>query len=64
MLVKRLGNISPKPDLQSVNVKLPADNGSKISVVGKYSLTLDFKNDSFKVLFIVVDLRLCTNFWV
>ena len=32
-----LENISPKPDLQPVNVKLSAYNGSKILVVGKCS---------------------------
>ena len=54
--VESLENISPKPDLQPVNVKLSAYNGSKIPVVGKCSLTLDHKNNSFKVSFIVVDL--------
>ena len=42
-----------KPDLQPVHVKLPAHNGSKIPVVGKCLLTLDHKNNSFKVSFIV-----------
>ena len=51
--VKSLENISPKPDLQ--RVKLSTYNGSKILVVGKCSLTLDHKNLSFKVWFIVVD---------
>ena len=37
-------------------VKLSAYNGSKIPVVGKCSLTLDHKNNYFKVSFIVVDL--------
>ena len=53
--VESLENISPKPDLQPVNVKVSAYNGSKILVVGKSSLTLDHKNHSFKVSFIVVD---------
>ena len=53
--VESLENISPKPDLQPVNVQLSAYNGSKIPVVGKCSLTLDHKNNSFKVSFIVVD---------
>ena len=53
--VKSLENLSPKPDLQPVNVNLSAYNGSKIPVVGKCSLTLDQKNNSFKVSFIVVD---------
>ena len=44
-----------KPDLQPVNVKLSPYNGSKIPVVGKCSLTLDHKNNSFKVSFIVKD---------
>ena len=38
-----------------VNVRLFAYNCSKISVVGKCSLTLAHKNNSFKVSFIVVD---------
>ena len=53
--VESLENISPKPDLQPVNVKLSAYNGSKIPVVGKFSSTLDHKNNSFKVSFIVAD---------
>ena len=55
ILVESLENISPKPDLQPVNVKLSAYSGSKIPVVGKCSLTLDHKNNSFKVSFIVAD---------
>ena len=47
--VESLENISPKLDLQPVNVTLSAYNGSKIPVVGKCSLTLDHKNNSFKV---------------
>ena len=50
-----LENISPKPDLQPVNVKLSAYNGSKIPVVGKCLLILAHKNKSFKVSFIIVD---------
>ena len=42
--VESLGNISPKPDLQPVTIKLSAYNGSKIPVVGKCSLTLTHKN--------------------
>ena len=53
--VESLENISPKPDLQPVNVKLSAYNGSKIPVVGKWSLTLAHENNSFKVSFILVD---------
>ena len=53
--VDSLENISPKPDLQPVNVKLSAYNGTKIPVAGKCSLTLAHKNNSFKVSFIVVD---------
>ena len=53
--VENLENISPKPDLQPVNVKLSTYNGSKILVVGKCSLILDHKNHSFIVSFIVVD---------
>ena len=53
--VESLGNISPKPYLQPVNLKLSAYNGSKIPVAGKCSLTLDHKNNSFKVLLTVVD---------
>ena len=47
--VESLENISPKLDLQPVNVTLSAYNGSKIPVVGKCSLTLDHKNNSFKI---------------
>ena len=53
--VESLENISPKPDLQPVNAKLSAYNGSNSSVVAKCSLTLDHKNNSFKVSFIVGD---------
>ena len=35
ILVESLEDISPKPDLQPVNVKLSAYNSSKIPVVGK-----------------------------
>ena len=52
--VESLQNISPKPDLQPVNVKLSPYNGSRIPVVGKFSLTLDHKNNCFS--FIVADL--------
>ena len=38
--VKNLESISPKPDLQPVNVKFSAYNGSNIPVFGKCSLTL------------------------
>ena len=55
ILVKSLENISPKPCLQPINVKLSAYNGSKIAAVDKCSLTLDHKNNSFKVSFIFVD---------
>ena len=55
ILVKILENVSPKPGLQPVNVKLSAYNGSKIAAVDKCSLTLDHKNNSFKVPFIFVD---------
>ena len=55
ILVESVENISPRPDLQPVNVKLSSHNGSKLPVVRKCSLTLDHKNNSFKVLFIVVD---------
>ena len=51
ILVESVENISPRP----VNVKLSSHNGSKLPVVRKCSLTLDHKNNSFKVLFIVVD---------
>ena len=64
IFVKSLENISPKPDLQPVNVKLSAYNGFKIPVVGKCSFTLPQKNSSFKVSFIVVDSRLCTHSWI
>ena len=49
-----LESISPKPDLQRVNVKLSAYNGYKIPVVGKWSLSLAQKV-FFKVSFIIVD---------
>ena len=45
ILVESLESISPKPGLQSVNVKSSAYNGSKIPVVGKSSLTLAHKNN-------------------
>ena len=54
--VKNLENMSPRPDLQPVNIKLSTYNGSKIPVVGKCLLTIDHKNNSFKVSFIFVDL--------
>ena len=53
--VKSLEYISPKPDHQLVTVKLSAYNGLKISEVGKCSLALTHKNNSFKVSSIVVD---------
>ena len=53
--VDSLENISPKADLQPVNVKLPVYNGSQIPIVGKCSSTLAHKNNSFKVSFFVVD---------
>ena len=53
--VEILDNISPKPDLQPVNVKPSAYNGSKIPLVGKCSLTLAHKNNSFRVSFTVVE---------
>ena len=53
--VGSLEHLSPKPDLQPVNVKFSAYNGSKIPVVGKCSLTLAYKSNSFKVSFIIVD---------
>ena len=53
--VEYLENLSPKPNLQPVNIKLSTYNGSKIAVVDKRSLTQDHKNNSFKVSFIVVD---------
>ena len=53
--VESLGNMSSKADLQPVNVKLSVYNALKILLVGKCSLTLDHKDNSFKVLFIVLD---------
>ena len=41
-------SISPKPDLQPVNVKLSAYNGSKIPLVGKCSLFLAQKKKLLK----------------
>ena len=49
--IETIENTSPKPDLQPVNFKLSPYNCSKRPVVGKCSLTLDHKNNSFKVLF-------------
>ena len=49
IFVESLENISPKPDLQPVNVKLFTYNGSKIPLVGKCSLTLHHKSNYFKV---------------
>ena len=57
--VEILENISPKPDLQPVNVKLSTYNGSKIPVVGKCSLTLDKKIILLK-FHSYCRLRLCT----
>ena len=51
-----LENISPKPDLEPVNINLYAYNGSKIPVLGKCSLILAHNNKSLKVSF-----RLCTH---
>ena len=53
--VESLENISPKSNLQLVNVKLSAYNSSKIPVLSKCSVTLYYQNSSFKVSFIVVD---------
>ena len=53
--VESLENISPKTDLQPVNVKLSAKKWLKNSVAGKCSLTLDYKNNCLKVSFIAVD---------
>ena len=53
--VETLENVSPKPDLQPVNVKFSAYNGSKIPVVNKCSLILAHKNSSFKVSLIAVN---------
>ena len=61
--VESLEYISPKPDHQLVTVKLSAYNGLKISEVGKYSLALTHKNNSFKVSSIVVDSDL-DNSWI
>ena len=49
IFVESLENVSPKPDLQPVNVKLFTYNGSKIPLVGKCSLTLHHKSNYFKV---------------
>ena len=56
--VKSLENISPKPDLWLVNMKLPSCNSSRIPVAGKCSLTLAHKTSSF---IYCCRLRLCTN---
>ena len=48
--VESLENISCKPDLQPVNIKFSAYNGSNIPVFGNCSLTLAHKNNYFKVL--------------
>ena len=48
-------NISYKPDLEPVNVKLPVCNGSKIQVIDKSSLAVAHNNNSFKVSCIIVD---------
>ena len=53
--VESLENISPKSDLQPLNIKPSAYNGSKIPVVGKCSLSLAHKNNSFNASFIAVD---------
>ena len=45
----------PEPDLCPANMKISAHNNSKISVIGKCSLTPKHKKDHFDVSFIAVD---------
>ena len=59
-LAKSLENKCLKPDLQPVNVKLSAYNGSK---TGKCSLNLARKNNCFKVSFIIIDSGSIPNLW-
>ena len=62
-----LKKLDPEPDLCPVNRKISTYNNSRISVLGKCSLTLEHKKDRFEVSFIVVDsksvpiLRLTTS---
>ena len=52
-----LKKFDPEPDRCPVNIRLSAYNNSKISVLGKCSLTLKHKKSHFDVSFIVVDSR-------
>ena len=52
---QKLEDISPKPDLESVNVKFSACNDLKLPIVSKYLLTLAHKNNSFEFLYVAVD---------
>ena len=62
--VEGLENISPKSYLQPVNIKLSRFNGSKTLLVGKCSLTLDHKNNSFKVSGIILDSDTVPILWL
>ena len=62
--VEGLENISPKSYLQPVNIKLSRFNGSKIPLVGKCLLTLDHKNNSFKVSVIILDSDTVPILWL
>ena len=52
---QKVEDISPKPDLGPVNVKLSSCNGPKLPVVSKCLFTLAHKNNSFEVLYVAVD---------
>ena len=49
-----LKTLDPEPDPFPVNIEISTYNNSKISVLGKCSLTLKHKKDQFEVSFIVV----------
>ena len=49
--------LNPQPDLHPVNLKLSAYNNSEIPVIGKCSLTLEYKSELFNVSFLVVDTK-------
>ena len=50
-----LERVDSEPDLCPVSIKLSGYNSSKISVLGKCSLTLKHNKDHFDVSLIVVD---------
>ena len=49
--------LNTQPDLHPVNLKISAYNNSKIPMIGKCSLTLEHKNELFKMSFLLVDTK-------